>query len=567
MADGCINAIISEEYQDILVSYGYDYEALRRRFEDACINAIDENWAVMSVPVSEYGKISYSVYGYSTIPKLFGLCDKTSMVESGVIRIRNQPGLNLRGRNVLIGFVDTGIDYTHEVFVNQDGTTKIVAIWDQTIQDNTVFSSEGYGTVYYEKDINEALQSANPYDIVPSRDEIGHGTFAAGIAAGREMPDFTGAAPDSGIVMVKLRQAKKYLRDYYFVREDAVCYSEVDIMYAVNFLNRIATQMGMPIVIYIGVGTSFGQHYNGLPVCEMLTRTAERAASVVVTATGNEALARHHFSGYINVGEEYQTVEIDVGQNERGFQLELWGFAPDIFTVSITSPLGESVPRIPARLGNNIELAYIYDRTRVYLEYMPIEVLTGNEVVILRFENPTQGIWRINVYGDNLVNRAYNMWLPMTELLSSDTVFLQPDPDITLLAPSTVKAVISVGAYNHRSNSIYINSGRGYNAIGDVKPDIVAPGVDVYGPVLGRGNNSYGRRTGTSIAAAHVAGAAALLTEWKSDMGERNMVNTAYIKTLLIKGAQRKDNVIYPNKEWGYGSLNVYNTFENIAGT
>lgn len=93
----------------------------------------------------------------------------------------------------------------------------------------------------------------------------------------------------------------------------------------------------------------------------------------------------------------------------------------------------------------------------------------------------------------------YNAWLPLKQFLSGDTYFLNSNPSTTLTEPGAAERVISVGAYNHITDASYVASGRGYTATGLIKPDFVAPGVDVYGVRAGGG---YTTRTGTSVAAA-----------------------------------------------------------------
>ena len=110
-----------------------------------------------------------------------------------------------------------GIDYTHEAFRDSQGNSRILAIWDQTIQDGDAPEGFHYGTVYTREDINRALQADDPYSVVPSRDENGHGSAMAGVAAGSGLGNgltYVGAAPDADIVVVKLKEAKQYLRDH-----------------------------------------------------------------------------------------------------------------------------------------------------------------------------------------------------------------------------------------------------------------------------------------------------------------------------------------------------------------
>ena len=173
--------------------------------------------------------------------------------------VRRLPALELFGNGVLVGFVDTGIDYTHPAFMNADGTSRILSIWDQTIEGGEKKPKGfAYGCEYSNEQINEAISASNPYEIVPSRDTEGHGTFMAGVACGNETEDgqFSGVAPSAAICVVKCKQAKQNLRDYYQISSEITCFSEADLILGVCYLWRQAVQMRMPLVLCLGVGTN-----------------------------------------------------------------------------------------------------------------------------------------------------------------------------------------------------------------------------------------------------------------------------------------------------------------------
>lgn len=555
----CNNALISNEYSNFIVRFRREEQDVRY-FESDCIRHIGDLWLVTSVYNQNFFSYSYGTAGYYRIPKLYATTDLTSMEASGVIRLQNNPVLDYTGKNVLVGLVDTGINYAHPVFLDAAGKTRLRAIWDQN-GEGVVNENVAFGREYTTKDINEALAAENPYELVPGDLEDSHGTFLAGIAAGSAIgSDFTGVAPQAAIAMVKLRPAKKQLRDFYLIREGARAYSEVDIMLGVQYLVELSTRLSMPLVLLVGLGTTYGPHTGDMPLAQYLSQIADRYETVVVTPTGNEGNGRRHYFGTMS-SMETQSVEINVGSGERGFMLELWAENPDVYTLEFISPSGEVVPRVPAGLGRSNVFEFVFERTKLRVDYQLVENLSGNFLVTVRFEEPTEGIWRINIYGSQVLNGRYNMWLPMGEFLSGDTYFISSNPDITITAPGTSEETLTVSAYNHYTNSIYINSGRGYLANGMVKPDIAAPGVNVYGPT---GRNGFAQRSGTSISAAHTAGCAALLLEWGVNNNNFKYMDTAVVKNLMIKGAVRDKNKVYPNNEWGYGRLNIYQVFESL---
>lgn len=578
----CSSLIVSEETGDYIIESNSLYFEQIQRQDGVCISCVNDTWCILYTNYPGSRNINIQ-QGYYSVPKLYGLMDTTSFDASGITATLNQPLLNVRGQGVLIGFLDTGIDYLREDFKASDGRTRIAAVWDQTIQSGNYEEDTGeaagteqydrkqaqgmvqYGTVYTREVINAALaaerEGQNPYDIVPSRDENGHGTFLAGVAAASETADYIGAAPEAEILMVKLKPAKKYLRDFYLLPERVEAYSETDMMMGVRFLQQYAIREKKPLVICVGLGTASGSRTGALPFADLLNTLARQVNTVVVTCTGNEANNRTHTSGLAVSDTEPSEIEITVGAGERGFVMEIWAESLDILSVAITSPSGERIPRIPARIDTGGVYNFLLERSQVAVDYRVVESASGYEVIFMRFINPAQGIWKIHVYSlTNIVGR-YNAWLPLKQFLSGDTYFLNSNPSTTLTEPGAAERVISVGAYNHITDASYAASGRGYTATGLIKPDFVAPGVDVYGVRAGGG---YTTRTGTSVAAAHAAGAAALLLTWGVTDGNLPYMGTNEVKSVLIRGAKRENSTVYPNNIYGYGKMDVIEAFNKL---
>ena len=578
----CSSLIVSEETGDYIIEYNSLYFEQIQRQDGVCISCINDTWCILYTNYPGSRNINIQ-QGYYSVPKLYGLMDTTSFDASGITATLNQPLLNVRGQGVLIGFLDTGIDYLREDFKASGGRTRIAAVWDQTIQSVNYEEDTGeaagteqydreqvqgmvqYGTVYTREDINAALaaerEGQNPYDIVPSRDENGHGTFLAGVAAASETADYIGAAPEAEILMVKLKPAKKYMRDFNLLPEQVQAYSETDMMMGVRFLQQYAIREKKPLVICVGLGTASGSRTGALPFADLLNTLARQVNTVVVTCTGNEANNRTHTSGLAVSDTEPSEIEITVGADERGFVMEIWAESLDILSVAITSPSGERISRIPARIDTGGVYNFLLERSQVAVNYRVVESASGYEVIFMRFINPAQGIWKIHVYSlTNIVGR-YNAWLPLKQFLSGDTYFLNSNPSTTLTEPGAAERVISVGAYNHITDASYVASGRGYTATGLIKPDFVAPGVDVYGVRAGGG---YTTRTGTSVAAAHAAGAAALLLTWGVTDGNLPYMGTNEVKSVLIRGAKRENNTVYPNNIYGYGKMDVIEAFYKL---
>ena len=423
-----------------------------------------------------------------------------------------------------------------------------------------------YGTEYTREDINRALQSENPFEIVPSRDEIGHGSALAGIAAGSRIGnglDYFGAAPEADIVVVKLKDCKPYLRDFFMVPPEVPAYQENDIMLAVQYADGFANMFYRPVVICLGLGTNYGDHAGSSALARYLETVAIKRSRAVVVCGGNEGNAAHHFQGHIEVGRgngsNSENVEIRVGENSQGFLLELWGTVPDVFTVSVRSPGGETIPPIRLGIRDSITYGFVYERTQITLTGTLVEAASGEELVLMRVVAPTPGIWTFQVQPTGAVyNGTFHLWLPITQFMNASVSFLEPTPYITLTEPSMAADVISVSTYDASNNSFYINSGRGFSRIGVIKPDFAAPGVNV--PTI------RGAQTGSSFAAAITAGAVAQFMQWAVVNENNPFVESQEIKNYFIRGASRSFDMLYPNREWGYGRLNMVGTFDALIG-
>lgn len=552
--------IISEDYANLIITYSGDVSRLEA-FSNDTVNIIDFFNAVVYVPVSEITDNIIVETGYSAMPRLYGLISQSSIDASGITRLRSIPNFNLRGQGVLIGIMDSGIEYTHPAFKNADNTTKIISIWDQTIVSDNYPQEYNYGTEYSREQINEALQSSDPYSIVPSRDEIGHGTMIAGIAAGNEAPEsnFFGVAPDAELVVVKLKQAKQYLRDFFIIPENVPCYQSDDLIFAIDYLNTVANNLNRPMAICIALGTSQSSHDGRDLVSAYLTLRSDNDGYGIIVAAGNEGNARRHYYGEIDAEVGFDTVELSVGENEIGFSMELWGSSVNLFSIDLQTPSGEYVPRIVSAFDETRLLTFIFEQTVINVDYQIIEAQSGDQLILMRFHQPAPGIWRFKVYVSGDINADYHIWLPMEGFISNNTFFIRSNPYTTILDPGNTRFPITVTAYNTEDDSLYINASRGYSRVGVVKPEIAAPGVNMVSPGL---MQDYTEVTGTSPAAAHTAGVAALLLEWGVIRGNKVSMNTIDMKVFMIRGARRNVDLRYPNQDWGYGILDVYNIFD-----
>ena len=561
----CSYSVTSEDTADFISTYSALPEQLSAMTGIECIDFVSRQFAVLHIPMDDLERpMNFSYYTYSAIPKLYSLLDTDSMEASGILPASRIPAFGNQGQGVLIGFVDTGIDYQNPLFRKEDGSSRILGIWDQTLETGAPDPVNGfqalYGTQYSREEIDQALAAPDPLALVPSADENGHGTFLASVAAGGEDPDqdFTGAAPRASSAMVKLKPAKAYLRDFYLIREGADAYQENDIMMGVAYLLHLARRFSMPLVICLGLGTNQGSHVGKSPLGLYLDDINIYAGTAVITAAGNETGYGHHYRAVTRPEETLQTVELNVGEKDSGFSMEFWAQDVDIYRVGFISPTGEVVDPLPSSTEEENVIRFLVEQTEITVFSSIVNTATGSQMVFIRFKDPMPGIWNLTVSSALNVTGAFHIWLPSRGFISDTTYFLRPDPDTLVTGPGNSQYALTVSAYDHTTGGIYIHSSRGFSRSGQIKPELAAPGVNITGAGLRSG---FVQRSGTSAAAAHAAGAAAILLHW--GILERNdpFMNTSAIKTYLIRGAKRNPALTYPNREFGYGTLDLYQAF------
>ena len=293
----CRTRILSEEYRDFIVPLANQNKQFQVPDTQLCAQGNAGGYEIVYVDRSQAEPLNFERFSYNSIPRCFSLLDIAAMNQAGIIQVQNYPTLELMGENVLIGFVDTGIDYRNDVFRNLDGSTRIISIWDQTLQTGETPEQFAYGSVYSKEQIDKALQSEDPLQMVPTQDYNGHGTFLASLAAGNASPenDFLGAAPQAALAVVKLKEAKEYIKRYYIVPEVAEIYQENDIMLGIQYLVDLADSMDMPLVLCVALGTNFGGHNGTIPLSVMLEQYSFISNVVIVTGVGNEANRRCHY--------------------------------------------------------------------------------------------------------------------------------------------------------------------------------------------------------------------------------------------------------------------------------
>lgn len=552
----------NENFKNFIVRYNQNVHGPVDYVSGGNFQIIDDLFAVLYVPSETQPDMEITSFSYNSIPKCYTHMDLESLNTSGVTKLHNHPYLKLRGQGTAVAIIDSGVDYENPVFKTSNGS-KIQCIWDQTVPGKQ--SEEvPFGKLYTKNEIDEALESENPLSLVPSTDTNGHGTMLAATAAGNTVPEenFSGAAPEASLIVIKLKPAKQYLREFYLYPADAEVYQEDDMMLAIAFAMRFAEKLQMPLSICLGLGTSQGSHQGFSPLSQYIDSVAGFSQNAVSVAAGNEGAARHHYQGTLETRYPMETVELRIGEKEEGFTMEFWGESPESYELSVQSPTGE-VLKISSDLRSGTqELSFVFVETKVLVNYIPIERQSGNTLVYFRFFHPAAGIWKIHIQGNGSNHSRFFLWLPVQGLISEDTFFLQSDPFYTITSPGDAAGGMTATAYQAKDNSLYLQASRGFTPSEGVKPNFAVPGVEIRVPLLSGG---YGTASGTSLSAAQTAGIAALLFEWAIIRQNEPFFTGNSAKNYLQRGAIREEEVSYPNPEWGYGRVDLYHTFELIT--
>lgn len=536
-----------ENTWELIVKYSGSLSRLEE--EGIRVTELLNEYAVLIVPESGIGRLAeIPEIEYIEKPKRLFFSAEQGRTASCVTGVQNAR-YDLYGDGVLVAVLDSGVDYAHPDFRNEDGTTRILALWDQTIPGRP---PAGYriGTEYTKEQIDEALAQSDPVrrrELVPSTDASGHGTRVLGIAAGNGRAGgirYRGVAPRSSILVVKLGVP----RTDSFPRT-------TELMQALDYCIRKAMEYSLPVAVNISFGNTYGAH-DGTSLLETyITDMANIWKSVICIGTGNEGYAAGHASDSLQEGEK-KRIQLAVGEYEGALNLQIWKSYLDDISVSLESPGGRRAGFIQNMPGAQ---RFTLEQTEILLYYGEPSPYSQSQEIYLEFLPQTEyvdsGIWTLTLEAREIRDGRFHLWLPSAAVLNANTRFLEPEPYITLTIPSTARRTVAVGAYDSRSRTYADFSGRGDTRDGRERPILAAPGVDVVTTVPGGG---YAAATGTSFATPFVTGAAALLMQWGITDGNDPFLYGEKAAAYLKKGAQPLPAFrAYPNPQIGWGTLCV----------
>lgn len=561
---------------ELIIRYSAGLEQLRQEYPQISIVELLNGYAVATVPQQLIDAFTdRTEIEYIEKPKrLFFAVDQgnrascISTVQSGF--------LNLTGKGVLCGLADSGIDWRHPDFCNPDGTTRIIAIWDQTLVPDQMlglYPPAGYdrGVEFSREQINAALKEPVPSIRVEAArmedvrmeeepdspqqyvrltgDNSGHGTHVAGIMAGNGRASggrYRGVAYESDLIVVRLGVP----------RENGFP-STVELMMAVDYMLRKARQLNLPVAMNLSFGNNYGSHSGTSLIETYLNSLSGYWKNVIVAGTGNEGTASVHTSGQVRMegNPSENTVQFVVSTYETSLSIQIWKSYSDDIEIQIVHPSGLTAGPVQQILGTQ---RFRMQQTEILLYYGEPGPYSIYQEIFLEFLPAgtylDSGVWEIRMIPRRIVSGNFDMWMPGGGILNRGTGFLYPVEVTTLTIPSTAEKVISVAAYNSRTGQAADFSGRGYTRVtNQVKPDLAAPGVGIVSAVPGGG---YGVKSGTSMATPFVTGSAALLMQWGIVEGNDVYLYGEKVKAYLIKGA--KPLVAfgeYPNEQIGHGVL------------
>lgn len=552
---------------EFIVKYNGSLRGLEEDFPEVLAEELIAGYGILTVPENLVEQVlQRTEIEYVEIPKRLYFSDFQARRASCILEVTEGYPF-LTGAGVAVAVLDSGIDYTLPHFRKADGSTRILALWDQGQPvDDRYPPPEGFyqGRLYTEEDINEELQSSfgendsfDPGAARLSLDTSGHGTAVAGIAASSPVENYQGVAPESSILVVKLANTDRES----FPRT-------TELMRALTFVTRFAAERRIPIAINMSFGNSYGSHNGGSILERFIDNISEIGRSVICIGTGNEGASGGHFAATVR---QYQPlmIEFAVASYETTLNLQIWKNYIDRYRIVISSPAGASVI---IQDGVRGKMEAVVENTKLLIFVGEPKPYTTNQEIYIDFlpggTYVDSGVWTVRMEPLEIKNGYVYLYLPSEAARSTGTRFVSSTPEVTLTVPSTATKAIAVGAYDSVYNAYADFSGRGYAAqgvglaereIGSVRPTLVAPGVSLQAITPG---GTYQYVSGTSFSTPVVTGSAALLMEWGIVKGQDVFMYGEKVKASLIRGARRFPTPSqWPNEMYGWGALCLEDSF------
>lgn len=563
------NIFLDTNYYHYIVQYEGNIEEEVSKQPGFYATIVNDRYAIIStlsdIEINVEGP-KFSTIVYAALPAFYTLQEITPTEASGANFLQLELPLRLTGKGVTVAIIDTGIDYLNDEFIKVNGETKIEYIWDQTIasdEQNAKNQKVPFGVLYSKAEIQQAINAFkagnSPYDIVKTVDEIGHGTNMAGIigAIGKRA-NLKGIVPDCDFIIVKLIETLSFKK---FYNIEIPVYDEVSIFPALEFLYRYSLNNNKPLIIYFPLGSNLGNHKGNGLLEQYMDFISRNSGIAIVTGSGNQGTSETHASGVITQINEERTLQLYISPEQKFTVVEIWVDSPNIMSLTIISPSGESTGTIIAEINALKTYSFVFENTSAKINYYIPEENTGDELIRIRFFDLKEGVWRFKLTGRVILDGKFNAWIPQLGLSVGGSKFISSDPYGTIMNPSASSYTITAAAYNQNNNTILSYSG--ISLLDDYidKIDVAAGGVNA---LTTAPNNQTAVVNGTSVSAAVLAGACAMLFQWGIVEGNYPNIYSQTLKTYISRGVVQRSGDSYPNPQWGYGMLNILKIFQNM---
>ncbi|MFD1552851.1 hypothetical protein DNU06_08195 [Putridiphycobacter roseus] len=497
------------------------------------------------------------------------------------------------GKGVIVGYVDTGIDFEHEDFKNPDGSTRVIAYWDQALPFNAARTpiKYGYGQVWSEADINNGNCT--------STDNAAHGSTVSGAGSGNGLAlnKNRGVAPASDLVIIETSFS---LPNWTLTVADAI-----------DFVFHLADSLNKPAVINTSVGDYLGSHDGSDPASVIIDSLLhEKPGRIVVAAAGNSGNWDHyHVRGDVTADTTFTWLEVNPSSafGVPAVFMDVWADSVDFKNVKFG--FGANDPNnnfITKGKSNFYDIQSLLNTTT-----LDSIMIGGAKATPIEFScEEINGLYHIEIYFEDpdslsllysfltVGSGTYDLWsgfsiglskiretnLPTAVTYPAIQHYQYPDSLISTVSSwACSEQVITVANYanqldyidqngntrtlNHTPGKLSINSSKGPNRIGEIKPDISATGDGTLSScpqylidaLIANGSTSLqaGKKHvlngGTSMASPVIAGIAALYLEKCN-----NATNIDFKNDLISEAHADNFTESTPNFAYGYGKIDAF---------
>ncbi len=562
----------NEEYENYFVEYSGNIVEAFEKINYGAVFAEKSMFAAVAIKKGMLGTLIRDVPQIVNIEKSssYSLSDLVPSFDDQGINVDSSNNLGLDGDGVIIGIISTGIDYLNEKFMTQDRRTRISTIWDQSLNSDSPPVPFSYGSEFDKEEINKAIRThfsgGNPYEIVPHKDEVGHGTAIAGIIGAsriREKDEVYGIAPKCEFAIVKVKRAKKITMEQYGIDQGLPnVYESTDLASAISYLAELQNTLMKPMIVYLALGSNFGAHTGRAALERYIDFFTLKRGFAIITDTGNEGNGSTHTSGEVSSTGTMKTIEINVDKEEKNLYSTIWFRDPDVFSVGVVSPSGEGIKRISIPATNGSQVKFTLGSTTITILYSIQAQAMADKMIGILIENVSGGVWKIDLTGEYVIYGGYDVWLLQRPLLKKETRVLVPNEYTTLTIPSTAIGTVTTANYQELTNIRIPEPGKGFTKDGRIKPSVSTLANNILTVGL---EKKIAVVSGTAAAGAILSGLSVLLFQWGFVQRKDLNMFTQKLNSYIIRGTVKEPGIIYPNPTSGFGLLSFKAVFESLS--